>query len=46
MAEELHKAPRADLLPVRQRLAWMAAIWVLSVGAMALLSWLIKVWIA
>ena len=36
MAEDLHNAPEVNLLPVRQRIAWMAAIWALSVGAMVL----------
>lgn len=45
MAEELQKLPDVDLLPVRQRIAWMAAIWLLSVGAMALVSWLIGGWL-
>lgn len=44
MAKDLHKLPEVDLLPVRQRIAWMAAIWLLSVGAMALVSWLVRQW--
>ena len=43
MADDLHNMPQPDLLPVRQRVAWMAAIWVVSVGAMALVSWLVKI---
>ena len=42
MAEDLHKQREVDLLPVRQRIAWIAAIWLLSVGSMALVSWLIR----
>ena len=42
MAEDLKKMPEVDLLPVRQRIAWMAAIWLLSVGAMALVSLAIR----
>ena len=38
MAEDLQKMPEMDLLPVWQRVAWIAAIWVLSVGAMALVT--------
>lgn len=38
MAEDLKNMPEVDLLPVWQRIAWMAAIWLFSVGAMALLS--------
>ena len=45
MAKDLHKLRDADLLPVRQRIAWMAAIWLASVGTMALVSWLIRQWI-
>lgn len=42
MAEDLHKPPEMDLLPVRQRIAWMAAIWALSVGAMVLATLAIR----
>lgn len=42
MAEDFHKLPEVNLLPVRQRIAWIAAIWLLSVGMMALVSWLIR----
>lgn len=38
MAKDSHKATEVELLPVRQRIAWIAAIWLLSVGAMALVS--------
>ena len=38
MAKDLDKSPEMDLLPVRQRIAWMAAIWTLSVGAMVLVT--------
>ena len=46
MMKEMHKPSDVDLLPMWQRIAWMAGIWALSVGAMALISWLIKLWIA
>ena len=42
MAEDLHKSSEMDLLPVRQRIAWMAAIWSLSVGAMVLVTFAIR----
>lgn len=42
MAEELHDMRNDDLLPVRQRIAWMAAIWSLSVGAMVLVTLAIR----
>lgn len=42
MAEDLHNLPKVDLLPVRQRIAWMAAIWSLSVGAMVLVTLAIR----
>ena len=45
MADELQKMPDVELLPVRQRIAWMAAVWLLSVGSMALASWLIREWL-
>lgn len=38
MAENSTKVPDVDLLPVWQRIAWMAAIWTLSVGSMALVA--------
>jgi hypothetical protein len=43
--EEAHDTSHDHLLPVWQRLAWMAAIWTLSVGAMALVSLAIKAWL-
>lgn len=46
MAEELHRASDAELLPVWQRLAWMAAIWFASVATLGLVSWLLRLWIA
>ncbi len=46
MAEDLKKIPQVDLLPVRQRIAWMAVIWLLSVGAMALLSLAVHVFLS
>jgi hypothetical protein len=38
MAEDVNNLPEAKLLPVRQRIAWIAAIWLLSVGAMVLVT--------
>ena len=46
MAEELHRASEADLLPVWQRIAWMAAIWFLSVALLGVASWLLKLLLA
>lgn len=46
MAKDLHELPDADLLPVRQRIAWMAVIWALSVGAMVLVTIAIRSLIA
>lgn len=31
MSEDMSERPHTDLLPVRQRIAWMALIWSLSV---------------
>lgn len=45
MAEKMHNASEADLLPLWQRLAWMAAIWFASVAALGLVSWLLKLWL-
>lgn len=45
MAEEMHRASDVDLLPVKQRIAWMAVIWFMSVGALALVSWLLNLWL-
>lgn len=42
MAEDLPKFPDPELLPVRQRLAWMLAIWMLSVGMMVLVTLAIR----
>lgn len=42
MAEELHDRFDAELLPIRQRIAWMAAIWSLSVGIMVAVTWIVK----
>ena len=36
MAEDRYNTPDTDLLPPRQRVAWMVAIWALSVGTMVL----------
>ena len=46
MVDELQKSPEMDLLPVRQRIAWMAVIWSLSVGAMVLVTFAIRSLIA
>lgn len=45
MAEELRRVSDADLLPVWQRIAWMAAIWFASVALLGLISWLVKLWL-
>lgn len=42
---EVRDRTHDDMLPMWQRLAWMAAIWALSVGAMALVSLAIKAWL-
>lgn len=39
--QDLHGTADIDLLPVRQRIAWIAAIWLVGVGALALVSWAI-----
>lgn len=44
MAEELQNTPE-DLLPLRQRVAWMAAIWLLSMGLMVLVSMALRAWL-
>lgn len=46
MAEEMHHASKADLLPVWQRIAWMAAIWLGSVASLGVVSWLLRLWLA
>ncbi len=45
MAEEMHRASDVDLLPVWQRIAWMAAIWFASVALLGVVSWLLKLWL-
>lgn len=45
MAEEWRRVSEAELLPVWQRIAWMAAIWSASVGLMVLASLLLKAWL-
>jgi hypothetical protein len=45
MMEEVRGASPDHLLPVWQRIAWMAAIWFASVGAMALVSLAIRAWL-
>ena len=42
--DEVHDTAH-ERLPVWQRLAWMAAIWSLSVGAMVLVSLAIRAWL-
>lgn len=44
--EEVHDTSHDHLLPVWQRLAWMAAIWLASVTVLGLVSWLIRIWLA
>ena len=43
--EEVHESAHDELLPIWQRIAWMAAIWTLSVGAMVLISLTIRAWL-
>ena len=38
MAEDGLNTPESELLPPRQRVAWMAVIWVLSAGTMVLVT--------
>lgn len=42
MAEDPHKPPDVELLPLRQRIAWIAVVWLLSTGFLALATWLIR----
>ena len=46
MVEEMRSASEADLLPVWQRIEWMAAIWFASVAILGLVSWLLRMWLA
>lgn len=46
MADDLYKTRETELLPPRQRVAWMAAIWALSVGTMVLVTIAIRSLIA
>ena len=46
MAEEMHHLPETDMLPMRQRLAWIAAIWAFSVATMVLISLAVRALIA
>lgn len=41
MVDDIQKGPDT-MLPMRQRIAWIAAIWFVSVAAMAAASWLVK----
>ena len=43
--EEVHESVQEELLPIWQRIAWMAAIWTLSVGIMVLISLTIRAWL-
>ncbi len=43
--EEARNSSHDHLLPIWQRIAWMAAIWSLSVGAMVLVSLAIRAWL-
>lgn len=43
---EIRGSSHDDLLPIWQRLAWMAAIWALSVGTLALVSLAIRAWLS
>lgn len=42
MAEELRNSRDMDLLPVWQRVAWMAGFWALSVASLAFLTWVLR----
>lgn len=46
MAEDTREGFEIDLLPVRQRIAWMAAIWTLSVAMMVAVTMLVRSLIA
>lgn len=45
MAEEMRSVSQPQLLPVWQRIAWMAAIWFASVAVLGLVSWLLRLWL-
>lgn len=42
MVEETREGFEVDLLPVRQRIAWMAAVWALSVAIMVVITWIVQ----
>jgi hypothetical protein len=41
----LSGAERAEATPLWRRLAWMAAIWAMSVAALGAVAMVIKVWL-
>jgi len=41
----LSGAGRAEATPLWKRLAWMAAIWALSVGALGVVGLVLRVWL-
>ncbi|MBL8657348.1 MAG: DUF2474 domain-containing protein [Altererythrobacter sp.] len=45
MSEDCPAVNDSEHLPMRQRLAWMAGIWLLSVGVMVVVSLVIRAWI-
>jgi hypothetical protein len=38
--------PRAPQSPLSRRLLWFVALWALGVGAVALVSFILRLWIA
>ena len=45
MVEKGHPQPDSELLPIGQRIAWMIAIWAMSVGALAAVTMLLRAWL-
>lgn len=45
MSEDFPASTDSEHLPMRQRLAWMAGIWLASVGVMVAVSLVIRAWI-
>jgi len=41
----LSGAERAEATPLWRRLAWMAAIWALSVGALGVVGMVLRLWL-